>query len=108
MVPYRSPARCTLPRPAALTVRTVLLQGYQLPLGPGEETNVEFELFFPNNLPPREFYLHLRMVLGEGEQYLASLLFNEVGPRSAGCSRYMLGCMGAQSPPLTCNCRPST
>ena len=56
------------------------MQGYQRePLGPGEETNLEYGLFFPTNMPPREFYLNMNMVLGTEEGYFTHQLFNEVG-----------------------------
>jgi hypothetical protein len=61
------------------------VQGFQVPaLAPGEEANVEYGLMFPTNLPPREFYLNMKIVLGAGDVFVAKPLFNEVRRPPAG------------------------
>jgi len=59
------------------------LQGYKVPqLAAGEETTVEYQMFFPSNLPPRDFFLHLRVMLTEGQMPSYNLIFNEVRGRA--------------------------
>jgi hypothetical protein len=46
-------------------------------LAPGEETSAEYAIFFPRQLPPREFVLKINLVYASGGQYRQRLFFNE-------------------------------
>ena len=48
-----------------------------MPLAPGEETSAEYAIFFPRQLPPREFVLKINLIYSIGGQYQQKLFFNE-------------------------------
>jgi hypothetical protein len=46
-------------------------------LSPGEETSAEYSLYFPRQLPPREFVLKVALIYAAGGAYQQKLFFNE-------------------------------
>lgn len=48
-----------------------------VPLAPGEETSAEYVMFFPRQLPPREFILKINLVVSTAGKYQQKLMFNE-------------------------------
>lgn len=46
-------------------------------LGQGDETSAEYRLFFPRQLPPRDFMLQLSLVYSMGAGYFTKQFFNE-------------------------------
>ena len=48
-----------------------------VPLGAGEETSAEYNIFFPRQLPAREFVLKMSLVYTAGGQFRQAMFFNE-------------------------------
>ncbi|EFN57610.1 hypothetical protein CHLNCDRAFT_59615 [Chlorella variabilis] len=48
-----------------------------VPLAPGEETSAEYAIFFPRQLPAREFILKVNLIYSLGSQYQQKMFFNE-------------------------------
>ena len=48
-----------------------------VPLAAGEETSAEYNIFFPRQLPAREFVLKMTLVYTAGGQYRQAMFFNE-------------------------------
>ena len=46
-------------------------------LAAGEETSAEYSIFFPSQLPPREFILQMVLFSSINGEYLQTLFFNE-------------------------------
>jgi hypothetical protein len=54
------------------------LQGYRVPeLGPGEQNVVEYGMFMPPNLPPRDFFLRVQLLLNDAGEFVPTLVFNQ-------------------------------
>ncbi|KAL4444990.1 hypothetical protein ABPG77_004040 [Micractinium sp. CCAP 211/92] len=48
-----------------------------VPLGPGEETSAEYTIFFPRQLPPRDFILKVSLFYSANGAFLQREFFNE-------------------------------
>jgi hypothetical protein len=48
------------------------------PLQPGEEASLEYRLFFPTNLPPRDFILKLFLFYSDSDTIVPAMVFNGV------------------------------
>lgn len=48
-----------------------------VPLGPGEETSAEYTIFFPRQLPPRDFILKVSLFYSSNGAFLQREFFNE-------------------------------
>jgi hypothetical protein len=48
-----------------------------VPLAPGEETSAEYAIFFPKQLPPRDFVLQVSLVYSAGGAYQQKMFYNE-------------------------------
>lgn len=66
------------------------LQPYYQPVHPGQEMSLEYSMFMPPNLPPREFNMKIQLYFSVEDTMLANMFFNQVRwPRRCGAS---VGC----------------
>jgi hypothetical protein len=56
------------------------MQSHMLPeVEVGDEAMVEYTMYMPNNMPPRDFILRLQLFTFQNGQYSSIIVFNEVG-----------------------------
>jgi hypothetical protein len=54
-----------------------------MPVGPGQEVSLDYGLFMPYQLPPREFNLKMMLYFSAEDTMLANMFFNQVASSPA-------------------------